>query len=78
MFYDAELPNGYQDADLEMASLVNAGNRAAVLASQGLCTHGWLTAPVWEPTICNDCGKLFETAEMARTEGRARLLGLDE
>ncbi len=39
--YDPELPAGYQDADLEMASLVASANREARLARRGICCHSW-------------------------------------
>ena len=45
MYHDPELPGGFQDADIEMAALTAAGDRAATLADQGICTHGWLFAP---------------------------------
>jgi hypothetical protein len=64
-YYDNELPNGFQDADIEMAALVNAGNRAAALKRKGICTHGWLFAPSYGEAHCKECGQVFPNAQAA-------------
>ena len=76
MFRDQELPNGFQDADFEMASLQAKGARSSALKRRGICDHGWL-APA-KPSafhtgadysmVCNHCGKVFATAEAAHRE----------
>jgi hypothetical protein len=73
--YDPELPNGLQDADIEMAELTAAGNRSARLRRQGICDHGWLKAPVGQPATCNDCGAVFPSAEDAYAARRTVLNG---
>jgi hypothetical protein len=61
--YDPELAAGFQDADLEMAALTEAGNRSASLRKIGLCDHGWLqTKPI---VTCNDCGKTMRAVRRA-------------
>lgn len=67
MYHDNELPNGFQDADLEMAALIEAGNRAAALKRQGICTHGWLFAPSYGEAHCKECGQVFPNADAAYT-----------
>lgn len=64
-YYDNELPNGFQDADIEMAALVDAGNRAAALKRKGICTHGWLFAPSYGEAHCKECGQVFPNAQAA-------------
>ncbi len=78
MYHDPELPNGFQDADFEMAALTADGDRAAALAEQGICTHGWLFAPPFGEAKCNECGKVFKDAAHARAEGYNRLHGFDD
>lgn len=63
--YDPELPNGFQDADIEMTELTAAGNRAAALKKQGICTHGWLFAPSYGEAHCKECRQVFPDAEAA-------------
>jgi len=75
--YDSELAAGFQDADFEMAELTAAGNRASELEKRGICTHGWLFAPAFQPAKCNDCGKVGDADDLRR-EGRNRLLGLED
>jgi hypothetical protein len=44
--FDPDLPGGFQDADIEMAALTAAGNRAAALASKEFVrTDGYLLRP---------------------------------
>lgn len=69
--HDFELPNGLQDADLEMAELTASANRYARLKKLGRCQHGWRQGPpgpTHKPTTvwtCLNCGKVFKTeAEM--------------
>jgi hypothetical protein len=78
MYHDPELPGGFQDAEFEMAALTAAGDRAAALADQGICTHGWLFAPPFGEAKCNECGKAFGDAAHARAEGYNRLHGFDD
>lgn len=73
MYFDDELPRGFQDADIEMAELVAAGDRSARLRKQGICDHGWITAPPGEMATCNDCGARFPSAEDAYAARRAIL-----
>jgi hypothetical protein len=40
MFYDEELPAGFQDADFEQRELEMLGNRAAANRKRGICNHG--------------------------------------
>ena len=65
MYHDDELPNGFQDADIEMAALIDAGDRAAALEKQGICTHGWLFAPAVGEAHCKECGQVFPNAQAA-------------
>lgn len=76
--FDPDLPAGFQDADIEMAGLTAAGNRAAALAEQGICTHGWLFAPPSGEAKCNECGKVFKNAAHAYAEGYNRFHGFDD
>jgi hypothetical protein len=78
MYHDPELPGGFQDADIEMAALTAAGDRAAALADQGICTHGWLFAPPFGEAKCKECGKAFGDDAQARAEGYNRLHGFDD
>ena len=74
MYRDLELPNGFQDADFEMAELQRVGNLASALRKRGICTHGWLQGPPGKQvTTCLHCGKEFASSEEAFQEGR-RLL----
>lgn len=72
--HDPELPRGYQDADLEMASLQEAGNTIARLRKRGICTHGWIQGPpgpASKPTTvwtCHHCGKTWPTEVALRDE----------
>lgn len=74
MFYDPESP--IQDADIEMASLVEAANRERRLRKRGICTHGSLQCPPGHrdrPTnvcTCLNCGKVWPTVEEAYAERR--------
>ena len=76
---DFELPNGFQDADLEMAELTASANRISRLRKRGICTHGWVQGPpgpAGKPTsiwTCHDCGKTFQS-EAELDEARAELL----
>ena len=78
MYYDPELPNGFQDADIEMDSLTTAANRAAALAKRGICTHGWLFAPAYGQARCNDCGRVFKDRAHAYAERYNRDHGFDD
>jgi hypothetical protein len=40
MFYDEELPAGFQDADIEQAEFEAESARIAALERQGHCQHG--------------------------------------
>lgn len=40
MFYDEELPAGFQDADIEQAEFEAEGRRLSALHARGICTHG--------------------------------------
>jgi len=71
---DFELPNGLQDADLESAELIWQASCEARLKRKGICTHGWLSAPVGKPCVCKDCGKVWESAELAYEERKEILL----
>lgn len=73
---DFELPNGFQDADLEMNSLQETANRASKLRKQGICCHGHRQCgnerndvPLGK-TKCLECGKLatWEELEEERKE----------
>lgn len=68
---DVELPNGYQDADLQQGAMERAGNLTAALRRRGICDHGWLMAPEGEPARCLNCGAVFADAEAARREARS-------
>jgi len=74
MNWDFELPNGLQDADLESAELNRQASREARLKRKGICTHGWLSAPAGKPCKCNDCGKTWESVELAYEERREILI----
>jgi hypothetical protein len=74
MSRDLELPNGYQDADLQQSALERAGAKSAALRRRGICDHGWLMAPDGEPARCLHCGAVFADAEAAyeaRREARS-------
>ena len=77
---DPELPNGLQDADLEMAELQASANREARLRRKGICTHGWLQCPpgpIDKPTnvvTCLHCGQVFKTEAKANEARREALL----
>jgi hypothetical protein len=47
------------DADIEMAQLAEAGNRAATAKRHGVCFHGRVNAPNAGPAECLECGKQF-------------------
>jgi len=63
MYYDPELPNGFQDADIEMAEAVDKSNRIASYEKKHGCIHvdGGQTLPSGE-FKCN-CGFMFESDE---------------
>lgn len=78
--YDPELPNGFQDADIEMSELIAAGNRSAELRRKGLCDHGWLQGPAGSrdsKVHCNDCGAVFDSFEDAYAAHAAAINGDD-
>lgn len=62
-------------ADLEMANLERIGNREVGLASQGICAHGWLSAPDGQPCTCKECGKTWPTESQCHAERLALLAG---
>ena len=73
MSRDMDLPNGYQDADMEQSALERAGALTAALRRRGICDHGWLMAPAGEPARCLNCGAVFAdtaAAYEARREAR--------
>jgi hypothetical protein len=76
---DEELPRGFQDADIEMATLQERANLESRLRKKGICTHGWIQGPpgpVGKPTTvatCNHCNKVWPTVEAAHEE-RAEIL----
>ena len=53
------------DADIEMAQLEEAGNRAARLRKRGICDHGWLQGHPDGTVTCNHCGKVFASFDAA-------------
>jgi hypothetical protein len=65
MNYDAEMPRGFQDADIEMRELTAAANRDARLRKLGRCTHTWYGGPPGPASAprtdwrCHHCGKVF-------------------
>lgn len=71
---DPELPNGFQDADLEMAELQAAANHESRLRKMGICTHSWYKAPTGQPATCNHCGKVFPTEAHLLEERREALI----
>lgn len=77
---DPELPNGLQDADLEMAELTAGARQEARLKKKGICTHGWLQGPPGPPNkptsvcTCLHCGKVWPTVEDAHEERREILI----
>lgn len=69
--YDPELPNGYQDADLEMAEMQRVGNVITKLERKGICVHSSRK----EMTLnkgdhleyldhCMECGKIAPRDEL--------------
>ena len=80
MTFDPELPAGYQDADLEMAGLVEHANREAKRRRRGICTHSHLQGPpgpVNAPTTvctCLQCGKVWPTVDHAHEDRREILI----
>ena len=63
MSRDVELPNGYQDADIQQGAMERAGNLTAALRRRG-----------GEPARCLHCGAVFADAEAAyeaRREARS-------
>jgi len=77
---DFELPNGLQDADLEMAGLQATANREARLRRKGICSHGWLQCPPGPPdkpttvVTCLHCGQVFKTEAEAYEAKREALI----
>lgn len=72
MFYDEELPGGFQDADFEMRELEEAAAQATSQRKRGICQHlsavGYLPTPVYPEqvglkpgeVVCTDgCGQVF-------------------
>jgi len=68
---DFELPNGLQDADLEMNELNRLANQESTLKKNGKCTHGWRQTgmgligqvPLGK-TKCLECGKISTWEEL--------------
>ena len=62
MNHDPELPNGLQDADLDMLGLENAAARARAIEKAGGCAHGARRGSAWGNGIpcgwevCSRCG----------------------
>ena len=69
--YDPE--SSIQDADIEMADLEDAGNRAAALQKRGICSHGWYQGKPDDSIVCRDCGTAFPNAQ-AHEDARADML----
>lgn len=64
-----------QDADIEMAELVEAGARAAAARRRGLCAHGYLRGDgdpdhPDEQVTCLDCGKVATWDELMAERSR--------
>lgn len=64
---DTELPNGLQDADIEMRELEQAANRVHKARKRGICDHSWYQGPPGPPNAptnvftCHHCGEVFQT-----------------
>lgn len=58
--FDADLPAGFSDADLEMREIALAAHNISELKKKGICTHGWYFAPVGGKANCKECGAIFE------------------
>jgi|APSaa5957512622_1039677.scaffolds.fasta_scaffold75589_2 hypothetical protein len=56
------------DADIETAQIQDRANRADQLATQGICTHGWLQTLPNGTCECKECGKLFDNSDAAMDE----------
>lgn len=54
----------YSDADIETAQLTHTGNTIGRLRRRGICLHGWICAPAKGPATCNDCGKVWLSADV--------------
>ncbi len=64
MFYDPEVPAGFQDADIEMAELEAMGNLIHRLNAKGICTHeGTGRGPEPGTRQCGDCHEVFASDE---------------
>ena len=73
MTYDPEAPQGYQDADIEMASAYAEGARLDRLRAQGICAHGWVNGRGPVRCLEDGCGATWAT-EAEWLEARAEVL----
>lgn len=76
---DIDLPNGFQDADLEMRELERSANLASKARKRGVCDHSWYGGPPGRPEsptsvyTCYHCGAVFKTeAELWQSTLEAR------
>lgn len=59
--FDANLPAGFNDADLEMHEITLAAHNISRLKKKGICTHGWYFAPAGHRAHCKECNADFES-----------------
>lgn len=77
MYYDEELPNGFQEADFEMRAFEEEAARIRHLESQGFCQHGHTQG--W-PTVAgfDELREQLAFRGMAEGDGKVLCLKCDE